>query len=301
VTDAAAVVDLDPRVRIIGSLLGQSRSRRRGQSHDVVGSRAYVPGDDVRRIDWSASARLTSIAGEERFVVREFYAEESPIVVLAVDPAPTMCLYPPELPWLHKPEAVARCLAAIAGSAARHRCLVTVAGGTSDEISAPRQVEPDTLIGVGVRRVGDRVGTGRDWLSPLLGAGHRWLPPGTLVFALSDFLLGPDEMLVRQALDFEWELVPVVVSDERWERSFPAEVGGMTLPLADEEGRLRPCRVSSREARRRRAENESGWHSTLECFREAGFPPVVVSESGDDGIEEGFAGWNLEREGVLAA
>jgi len=300
VSDAAVVVDLDPRVRIIGSLLGQSRSRRRGHSHDVVGSHEYVPGDDVRRIDWAASARLTSITGEERFVVRDFYAEESPTVVVAVDPAPTMSLYPPSLPWLHKPAAVERCVSAIVDSAARHRCLVTVAGGAGG-LGPPRQIEREPARAAAVGAVGSRPEASPDWLAPLLLEGHRWLPPGTMVFVLSDFLLGPDEALIRQALDFEWELVPVVVSDERWERSFPEAVGGMTLPLADPEGRLRPCRVSTREARRRRAANEERWHATLERLRDAGFPPVVVSNAADDGIARAFAGWSREREVVVAA
>jgi uncharacterized protein (DUF58 family) len=297
-SDAAVFVDLDPRVRIIGSLLGQSRSRRRGQSQDIVGSRSYVPGDDVRRIDWSASARLTSITDEERFVVREFYAEESPIVVLAVDRSPTMRLFPPDLPWLHKPTAVAQSLAAIAGSAAHHRCLVTVADSGSDGLEPPRQVEPGLLASVTVDPAGEQR---PDWLSPLLLDGRRWLPPGTLVFVVSDFLLGPDETLVRQSLDFEWELVPVVVSDERWERSFPVAVGGMTLPLADGAGRLRPLRVSTREARRRREGNEDRWQATAKCFRDAGFPPVVVSDARSEGVANAFAGWSREREVVIAA
>jgi uncharacterized protein (DUF58 family) len=300
VENTAVVVDLDPRVRIIGTLLGQSRSRRRGQSHDVVGSRVYVPGDDVRRIDWAASARLTSTTGEERFVVREFYAEESPIVVVAVDPAPTMRLYPRELPWLHKPAAVAQCVAAILNSAETHRCLVTVADPEVG-VAPPRQLEPDMLGALHASLAGDGQAVGREWLSPLLGAGHRWLPPGTLVFVLSDFLLGLDETLIRQALDFEWELVPILVSDSRWERSFPVAVGGMTLPVADAAGRLTPRRISKREARRLREENEGRWRATVECFREAGFPPVVVSESGTAGVADAFAGWNHERESVIAA
>jgi len=292
-SDAAVVVDLDPRVRIVGSLLGQSRSRRRGQSQDVVGSREYVPGDDVRRIDWSASARLSSTTGEERFVVREFYAEESPTVVLAVDRSPTMRLYPLDLPWLHKPAAVAICLAAVTASAAHHRCLLTVATGASELLEPPRQASAELLDALGADGAGPPA---HEWVSALLNDGRRWLPPGTLVFVVSDFLDGADETLVRQALDSEWELVPVVVSDPRWERSFPVAVGGMTLPLADEEGRLLPRRVSFREARRRRDENEWRWRLTSSIFREAGFPPVVVSEAGTDGVAAAFAGWSRERE-----
>ena len=53
-----ALLELEPHVRIIGSLFGSAPSRRRGESDDVVSGRPYQIGDDVRRIDWATSARL---------------------------------------------------------------------------------------------------------------------------------------------------------------------------------------------------------------------------------------------------
>ncbi len=294
------IVDIDPRVRIVGSLLGQSRSRRRGSSQDVVGSRLYVPGDDMRRIDWAATARLTAAVGEERFVVREYYAEESPTVVVAVDRAASMALYPSWLPWLHKPEAVANCVAAIRASAVHHRSLVTLASSTTELLDQP---QPDALASEReqpLAAVADDAGR-RDWLSPLLLGGRRWLPPGTLVFVLSDFLRGLDDDLLRLALDYEWELVPIVLRDERWERSFPVAAGGMTLPLADEHGRLAPRRVSAREAERRREENERSWQELLHVLRETGFPPVQVGDASMEGVVAAFVEWSFERDSVVLA
>src|SRR5207244_9340735 len=80
-------------------------SARRGRGSDVAGSRPYVPGDDVKAIDWGASARLSSARGDDAFVVRERYAEEAPRVVVVCDRRPAMRLFPPGLPWLRKAEA----------------------------------------------------------------------------------------------------------------------------------------------------------------------------------------------------
>ncbi|MEM1417454.1 MAG: DUF58 domain-containing protein [Myxococcota bacterium] len=58
---------------------GRRRSTRRGQSVELADHRAYVPGDDVRRIDWNAYARL------EELVLRLFVAEEDLTLHLFLD------------------------------------------------------------------------------------------------------------------------------------------------------------------------------------------------------------------------
>ncbi|MEO0326770.1 MAG: DUF58 domain-containing protein [Myxococcota bacterium] len=58
---------------------GRRRSQRRGQSVELKDHRAYVPGDDVRRIDWNAYARL------EELVLRLFVAEEDLTLYLLLD------------------------------------------------------------------------------------------------------------------------------------------------------------------------------------------------------------------------
>ena len=290
---APAYVEIDPRVRIIGSLLGQSRSRRRGRSSDVVGARPYLPGDDVRLIDWAATARLTAAAGEERFIVREFYAEEAPTVVLAVDRSPTMRLYPPELPWLQKPAALRRCVEAVTESAARHQCLVSYVDSAADSLERPQPVDADRPRSWALSPCEE--GADADWLFTSVFEERRWLPPGTLVFVFSDFVRPLGDRLLIEALDAEWELVPVVLSDPRWERSFPVEVGGMTLPMGDMAGRLRPVRLSSAEARARRDENERHHRELVARFTAAGWPPVVVSSSEEQAVTTAFLDWAARR------
>ena len=66
-----ATFPLIPRRRVLGLPFGGLHSARRGTGADVAGSRPYRPGDDVKRIDWYASARLSLARGSDEFVVRD--------------------------------------------------------------------------------------------------------------------------------------------------------------------------------------------------------------------------------------
>jgi len=68
---------LEVRARSGGA--GEAVARRKGSSAEFHEHRAYAPGDDLRRIDWSAYART----GEP--VLKLFRAEEDVIVRLLVD------------------------------------------------------------------------------------------------------------------------------------------------------------------------------------------------------------------------
>ena len=89
-----------------------------------------------------------------------------------------------------------------------------------------------------------------DSLDRALGALARQasaVPPGTFVFLLSDFFPPPSAESMRLALAAGWDLVPVLVQDPLWERSFP-DVAGVTLPLADPAtGAVSLVRLSRRE------------------------------------------------------
>jgi len=87
---SAATFPLVPRRRVIGLAFGGMRSVRRGLGSDVAGSRPYRPGDNVDTIDWAASAKLSAARGEDEFIVREDFADESPRVVVVCDRRPTL-------------------------------------------------------------------------------------------------------------------------------------------------------------------------------------------------------------------
>ena len=77
------------------------------------------PRDRLEGVGAASSAR-----GSDEFIVRERFAEEMPRVVLVCDRRPEMALFPPELPWLHKPEATAWTVRVIVASAINQRALV---------------------------------------------------------------------------------------------------------------------------------------------------------------------------------
>ena len=102
-----ATFPLIPRRRVLGLPFGGLHSMSRGLGSDVAGSRPYKPGDDVDKIDWYASARLSLARGSEEFVVREHFADEAPRVVVLCDRRPSMSVFPDGWPWLSKPDALA--------------------------------------------------------------------------------------------------------------------------------------------------------------------------------------------------
>jgi hypothetical protein len=118
----------------------------------------------------------------------------------------------------------------------------------------------------------DTVSQGLDFL-----AEHRRdLPTQAFVFVLSDFLVPPDLPAWQRALEHRWELVPVVIQDRMWERSFP-DIGGITVPYAEPEtGRVHPIYLTRREARRLCVRHEHRWDGLVRTFRSLGLEPVVA-------------------------
>ncbi len=74
------------RRRFAGASAGARRSTRRGSSAELADHRPYFPGDDIRRIDWNAYARL------EELVLRLFVAEEDLSLYLLVDSSASLAL-----------------------------------------------------------------------------------------------------------------------------------------------------------------------------------------------------------------
>jgi uncharacterized protein (DUF58 family) len=72
------------RRAMAGQLQGERRSTKRGQSVEFADFRPYSPGDDIRRIDWNAYARL------ERFFLKLFVEEEDLTVHILVDASRSM-------------------------------------------------------------------------------------------------------------------------------------------------------------------------------------------------------------------
>jgi uncharacterized protein (DUF58 family) len=81
------------RRAMAGQLQGERRSPKRGQSVEFADFRPYAVGDDFRRIDWNAYARL------ERFYVKLFVEEEDLTVHLLLDASRSMDWGEPSKLW----------------------------------------------------------------------------------------------------------------------------------------------------------------------------------------------------------
>ncbi len=67
-----------------GNLKGEHRSKRKGISHEFSDYRNYVPGDDLRYIDWNLYGRL------ERLFLKLFLEEEDLYVYILLDTSSSM-------------------------------------------------------------------------------------------------------------------------------------------------------------------------------------------------------------------
>lgn len=112
------------RRAIAGRLQGERRSPKRGQSVEFADFRPYASGDDFRRIDWNAYARL------ERFFIKLFVEEEDLNVHLLIDTSRSMDWGEPNKLWYAARAAAALGYIALAGL---DRVTVTALGKANNE------------------------------------------------------------------------------------------------------------------------------------------------------------------------
>lgn len=290
---------LVPRRRVIGLSFGTMRSLRRGSGSDIAGSRPYRPGDDMDSIDWAASARLSTARGRDEFVVRERFAEEAPKVVIVCDRRPQMAYFAEPLPWLDKPQAMRHTVELVLASAGAAGGFVGYLDYADGDPHWRQPKGERKMIELKDQRLWSlEYGGPADWLERSiehLAAHPRAVSPGTFVFVISDFVPPPPDDLWLTALEHRWDLVPVVIQDPVWERSFP-DVSGIVVSLRDPAtGRLVPVRLRRREAEARRAENEERMRALEESFRMLDIDPIVLDSSDRSEILARFLVWTELR------
>ena len=310
----ALTFPLVPRRRLVGLAFGAMRSVRRGRGFDVAGSRPYRPGDDVRAIDWAASARLSAARGADEFIVRERFAEEAPRVVIVCDRRPEMALFPPGFPWLSKPAAIREIGTLIADSVLKARGLVGYLDYACVEHPDPAmrtdapfwrppasqhehwRLKESHLVFPYFHAPRANLTLAFRYLTEL----RRHLPAGSFVFVLSDFIEMPALDVWTETLELPWDIVPVVVQDPIWERSFPA-LSGVVVPLADPAtGRVVSVRLTRREAESRHRAHVERLERLGDDFDSLDLQPVHVSTAEPDAILRAFLAWAEERSAVLA-
>jgi uncharacterized protein (DUF58 family) len=292
---AAETFQLTPRRRLIGLSFGGMRSARRGTGSDIAGSRFYRPGDDMDTIDWASSARLSSARGTDEFIVRERFAEEAPRVVVVADRRPGMSLFPEWLPWLSKPKATRTAALMVADSTVAARGYSGYLDFAEGEVywRPPRSQHEDWRLQP-PRPFGAPDDTVTRSLEHLLELRPSLLP-GSFVFVISDFLEPLDEEMWLRAVERKWDIVPVVVQDPTWERTFP-EISGTMVPVVDpSSGRLSYLRVSRTEALEQRRANEERWARLHRTFASLDLDPVVVESEDPAAVLVAFVAWSEQR------
>ena len=289
---AAAVFPLVPRRRVVGLAFGGIRSVRRGNGSDIAGSRRYLPGDDVAWIDWAASARLSAAHDNDEFIVHELFADEAPRVIMLADRRSSMGIGPSPLRQLDKPAALLGSLRLISESARVARSLRGYLDHADGETfwrppRSERYTAEDPFEDRPFEAPADTVSRGLEHLVQ----HRRELPTQTFVFVLSDFLALPDEDPLTAALEHRWEVVPVIIQDPVWERSFP-DVAGVTVPYADPGSKsVVPVYLTRAEAHRLRGEHEERSAELFHLFRTLGIEPVVVDSHDPGAILGAFLRW----------
>ena len=177
------------RQRDRGTVAGAHLIRQRGQSLEFREFRPYLPGDDIRHVDWRASARHHR---RDELVVRTFEHEVQTRVVVSIDTRATMRL-PEVAPKLQIALWFAEAMAYIACRSGDSVALHTLEGGQVVELgsSADRWRIRRALQRVAAPKTMTTSSTGRAWT-----ALERALPPGSVWLVLTDlYFAGEAEVM----------------------------------------------------------------------------------------------------------
>jgi uncharacterized protein (DUF58 family) len=273
-------LELTVRRKVDGLLSGDHRSNRLGQGTELAQIRPYVPGDDVRKIDWNATART----GQPH--VRIHVAERALTTWLVLDTSASMAWGTADRT---KADVASGACLAVAHAATRgvNRVgVVTFGGGAADGHRPPGQGRHGLLaVSSTLREVRRRerppLGDPVESLSAALQRTGRLARSRSLIVVVSD-LRGDAERTWRVpllGLAARHDVVVAEVLDQR-EQSLPA-VGELTL-VDPETGRLLRVDTSNRRLRERFAAAASAERAAVaSAVTGTGADHVVLTTAGD--------------------
>lgn len=167
------------RQRDRGTVAGAHLVRQRGHSLEFREFRPYLPGDDIRHVDWRASARHHR---RSELVVRTFEHEVQTRVVISIDTRATMRL-PEVAPKLQLARWFAEAMCYIAGRSGDSVALHALESGQVTELgsSSDRGRIRQALQRMSARAATPAASTRRAWT-----ALERALLPGSVWLVLTD-------------------------------------------------------------------------------------------------------------------
>ena len=180
-------VELLSRVVVEGFLSGLHRSPYLGRSIDFAEHRAYMPGDDIRRIDWRLFGRM------DRFYLKEFEADSNTDLIQLLDVSRSMRFTSHEVTKLDYGRYLAACLAYLSRKQRDRVGLVTFDEDIVDFVPPSAKHLPIMLHTLD-RIDGDSRGRRGELARPLRKAGEAAHRRGILVL-ISDLYEEPRAVL----------------------------------------------------------------------------------------------------------
>ncbi len=255
--------------RVDGLLAGDYRSAFAGVGTELWQVRPYVPGDDVRRLEWNVTARTG------RPHVRVELAERVLVTWLVLDASASMAFGTGE----RRKADVAEGVAVAVGWAATRRGnrLGTIAFGSRSQVERPRQGRRALLDTLELLRGLPPEGTGS--LRDALDLADRVARQRSLLIVVSDFRGPPDWRAPLLRLAGRHTVLAVEVRDPR-EQDL-ADVGELRL-VDPETGRQLRVDTSDRRLRERFARAADDERRALVAMlASAGVRHVSLSTDGD--------------------
>jgi uncharacterized protein (DUF58 family) len=259
--------------RVEGLLAGDYRSALLGDGTELAQVRPYVPGDDVRRIDWNVTART----GEPH--VRVLLAERVLVTWVVLDTSPSMEFGTADRRKADVAEGVALAVGHVATRRGNRLGLVTF-GDSSPHSVPPRQGRVG-LIGLltALRREAGGDGVGATSLGEALTRAGALARQRALMVILSDFRGPRDWRRPLLALAGKHDVVAVEIRDPLEQRLPNAGELWLVDPETGRQLRVDTADVRLRERfAKAAAEERSGLASSLTSV---GVRHLVLETSGD--------------------
>ncbi len=266
-------VDLQIGRRLDGLLTGEHRTAALGMGTELAMLREWAPGDDVRRIDWNATARSNEVQ------VRVDVAERALTSWVLLDVSPSMRFGTADRRKWDVAEGVAVATGHLA-SRRGNRIGVATFGGAESLVLPPRQGRVGLLAVLqAVRREPETERVGATSIGSALKQIAKIARQRSLVVVVSDFRGPPDWRSSLLEVASRHAVVAVEIRDPR-EQALP-NIGHVWL-VDPETGRKLHVDTSRRRLRERFAEAAETERAALaRALASLGVPHLTLSTEGD--------------------
>ena len=258
--------------RLDGHMQGDYRTMLRGVGVDVADLREYVPGDDVRHIDWNVTAR-TDVTH-----VRTYLEDRELTAWLLLDRSPSMGFGPSER---QKETVLIEVAVALARVLTRggNRVGAILYNNVAERTIPPRNGRIQVLRLAHELLRPPSASSGSTDLTQLIEAGASVARRRSLVFVISDFISKPGWERSMNRLTERHEVIAIRLVDPR-ELELP-DAGWLVVEDV-ETGELLSVDTSDPEFRRRFADAAAARQAEIrELTRQAGTPLYDISTEDD--------------------